>query len=169
MKLRLVSPKLINKPKENYLIIGCFNRINKITDPVIEQFNSLLVTHSFVKFVFKTKALINPVIKQKFIDKFDKFVQDRIIVLDCTLDHIGHLDTYNQVHIAIDTFPYSGTTTSCEALFMGVPVLSMYDSEYFFHPQNVTCSLLENSGMKEYIFNNESELNSIIINQTYSS
>lgn len=157
-----VYPPLITK-KFNNLTIGCFNRLVKITDPVIELFNKLLVTHSFVKFVFKTKALLNPVIKQQFLDKFDVFVQNRITILDCKLTHQQHLETYNQVNIAIDTFPYSGTTTSCESLFMGVPVLSMYDSTHYFHPMNVTCSLLENSGMKEYIFNNENELNEKII------
>jgi predicted O-linked N-acetylglucosamine transferase (SPINDLY family) len=155
-------PKLVNCTKGKDLIIGCFNRINKITDSVITLYNTFLISHSFVKFVFKTKALINKQVKHEFLSKFDKNVQNRITILDCTLSHTQHLETYNKVHIAIDTFPYSGTTTSCEALFMGVPVLSLYDSEYFFHPTNVTCSILKNSEMSEYIFNNEKELNNII-------
>ena len=155
-------PKLVNCTKGKDLILGCFNRINKITDSVITLYNTFLISHSFVKFVFKTKALINKQVKNEFLNKFDKNVQNRITILDCTLSHTQHLETYNKVHIAIDTFPYSGTTTSCEALFMGVPVLSLYDSEYFFHPTNVTCSILKNSEMSEYIFNNEKELNNII-------
>lgn len=160
-----VYPKLVTstKNKNGNLIIGCFNRINKITDPVINQFNKILLEHSFVTFVFKTKALINKKIRKEFVNKFDKSVQNRITILECSLSHLEHLCTYNQVDIAIDSFPYSGTTTSCEALFMGTPVLSMYDSEYYFHAQNVTCSILQNSGMQEYIFNNEKELNEKIV------
>jgi predicted O-linked N-acetylglucosamine transferase (SPINDLY family) len=148
------SPYVSNK----FLTIGCFNRVNKITDSVIAQYNKVLVQNSNIKFIFKTKALINKNIQKVFLDKFDEHVRDRIQILDCTLSHEQHLDTYNLVDIAIDTFPYSGTTTSCEALFMGVPVLSMYDSKYQFHPQNVTCSILKNSNMEEYIFNNTDQL-----------
>jgi predicted O-linked N-acetylglucosamine transferase (SPINDLY family) len=146
----------------SYLTIGCYNRVNKITDSVIEQFNEILLKNTFVKFVFKTKALINEDIKKTFIEKFDKTVRSRIYVLPCTLSHEEHLSTYNQVDIAIDTFPYSGTTTSCEALFMGVPVLSLYDQVTFFHPMNVTVSILKNSDMSEYVFHNNKELHTKI-------
>ena len=81
-----------------------------------------------------------------------------IKILDCTLSHEQHLETYNEVDIAIDTFPYSGTTTSCEALMMGVPVFSVYDSEFYFHPQNVTCSILKNSEMDYYVCQNIEEM-----------
>ena len=160
------DPKLKSYPKmtptpfltNGWITIGCFNRVNKITESVREQFNRILLEFKDIRFVFKTKALINLRVRERFIESFDESVRDRIIVLDCTLTHEQHLLTYNQIDIAIDTFPYSGTTTSCEALLMGVPVLSMYDSTYFFHPQNVTCSLLKNSDLSEYIFNNEQEL-----------
>jgi predicted O-linked N-acetylglucosamine transferase (SPINDLY family) len=153
-------PRLAPAPflKNGWITLGCFNRVNKMTESVREQFNTVLLKFPNIRFVFKTKALINLTVRQRFIESFDESVRDRITVLDCTITHEQHLLTYNQIDIAIDTFPYSGTTTSCEALLMGVPVLSMYDSTYFFHPQNVTCSILKNSNLAEYIFNNEQEL-----------
>lgn len=146
--------------KNNYLTIGCFNRLNKITDNVIQIFNSILLKFPNVKFMFKTKALLNKNIKQKFIDKFDNSVKNRIVIVDCTILHEDHLLEYNKVDIAIDTFPYSGTTTSCEALYMGVPVFTFYDKSYYFHPQNVTASLLKNShsDLFFYVVNNQDEL-----------
>lgn len=155
-----VYPRLKPTPflKNGWITFGCFNRVNKITDSVRQQFNQVLLKFDNVRFIFKTKALINLTIRKQFLQSFDESVRDRIQILDCTLTHEQHLETYNNVDIAIDTFPYSGTTTSCEALLMGVPVLSMYDSVYFFHPQNVTCSILKNSDLSEYIFNNENEL-----------
>ena len=53
--------------------------------------------------------------------------------------------------IALDTYPYSGTTTSCEALMMGVPVLTLFDSKKQYHSQNVTSSLMINSNLPEYV------------------
>ena len=155
-----VYPELRETPyiKNGYITIGCYNRINKITNSIIEQFNQILIANKNVRFVFKTKALINKTIAKNFLEKFDKNVRKRLTILDCTLSHEQHLDTYNQVDIAIDTFPYSGTTTSCESLFMGVPVFSLYDSKYYFHPQNVTCSILKNSDMDFYICNSTEEM-----------
>ena len=156
-----IFPKLTEAPRvknNNKLIIGCFNRVNKITDTVIEQFNEILKSNKNVHFVFKTKALINHQIKKTFLNKFDKSVQTHITILDCTLSHESHLGTYNKIDIAIDTAPYSGTTTSCEALFMGVPVFSLWDKQFYFHPQNVTVSILKNSGLDFYVCDNNQEI-----------
>lgn len=149
------SPKSTN-PKE--LIIGCFNRLNKITDNVINVYNNIMLTYPNVKFLFKTKALINIRIQKTFLNKFDESVRNKIIIIPCTLLHFDHLKTYNQMDIAIDTWPYSGTTTSCEALSMGVPILSLYDSVNYFHATNVSCSILKNSDLDFYVCNNTKEI-----------
>ena len=148
----------LKKEKSKEIVIGCFNRINKITDSVIKMYNNVLVAIPNTRFVFKTKALINKNIQKNFINKFDKSVRSRITILDCTISHRDHLLTYNKVDIALDTFPYSGTTTTCEALYMGVPVFSLYDSTYYFHAQNVSCSILKNSDLDFYVVNDEKEL-----------
>lgn len=153
-----VDHVLVPRERDGYLNIGCFNRVNKMTDEVVRLLNNVLVKFKRTRLVLKTKALINKTVKKEFVNKFEKTVRDRIVVLDCTISHDDHLLTYNNVDIAIDTFPYSGTTTTCEALYMGVPVFSMYDSEYYFHAQNVSCSILKSSGMEDYIINNETEI-----------
>jgi predicted O-linked N-acetylglucosamine transferase (SPINDLY family) len=157
-----LTPPLAPQPyqKNGWLTIGCFNRVNKMTASVVKVFNELLLKFPTVRFVFKTKALLNNTIKQKFIGNFDKTVRSRIRVVDCTILHEDHLLEYNQIDVAIDTFPYSGTTTSCEALFMGVPVFTFYDQEHYFHPQNVTASILKNTGgeLEYYIVANKQEL-----------
>lgn len=150
--------KTIKKNKEKEIVLGCFNRVNKITDSVIKMYNNVLLSIKNTRLVFKTKALINKNIQKEFMNKFDKSVRSRISILDCTISHRDHLLTYNNIDIALDTFPYSGTTTTCEALYMGVPVFSLYDSTYYFHPQNVSCSILKNSDLDFYVVNSEKEL-----------
>jgi len=144
--------------KNKYLTIGCFNRLNKITDTVINVFNDILLQNINVRFVFKTKALLNLKIKENFLSKFDKSVHSRINIIDCTISHDSHLLTYNDIDIAIDTFPYSGTTTSCESLLMGCPVLSLYDTKFYFHPMNVSVSILKNSGLDFYVCDTTQEI-----------
>ena len=59
-----------------------------------------------------------------------------------------HLDTYNKVDIALDTFPYTGVTTSVEALWMGVPVLSMRGDRFI---SRTAGSIANNAGLPDWI------------------
>lgn len=144
--------------QNSVLRIGCFNRVNKITDSVIKEINKIMLHFGTVHFVFKTKALINKDIQKQFLNKFDKSVRERITILDCTISHEAHLLEYNKVDIAFDTFPYSGTTTSCEALLMGVPVFTLWDKEWWMHCQNVTSSILKNSNLDFYVCESTDEI-----------
>lgn len=152
------QPYLTNKRQK--LRIACFNRVNKITDTNIKLFNDILSKNENVEFVFKTKGLLNKNVQKEFLSKFSKENVNRIEILPCTILHEQHVKEYNKVDIAIDTFPYSGTTTSCEALYMGVPVFTVYDSEYYFHAQNVTASLLKNShpDLEQYIITDKQDI-----------
>lgn len=164
---RSVLPHLAQQPflKNNkQLTIGCFNRLNKISQELITLINNILIKYSNIKFVFKTKALINKYIREEFLQKFDSEVRNNIVILDCNLSQTEHLSEYNNIDIAIDTFPYSGTTTSCEALLMGVPVISFYDSTFYFHPQNVTVSLLKNSNLDNYVLENTNDIYKLLDN-----
>ncbi len=141
--------KIRYKKDTSHFKIGCFNRLNKISENCFELFNMILNNFDDVKLVFKTKALLNNNVRQEFLSKFgDK--KEMVEILDCTISHEEHLETYNDIDIAIDTFPYSGTTTSCEALSCGCPVLTFYDKINLYHPQNVTGSININSGLEWY-------------------
>lgn len=147
-------PEIANDLSDDYIYLGCFNRLNKMNHKFISIINNILIKFQKIKVVFKTKALLNKDIKIEFIKKFDLSIINKIIILDCTISHEEHLLIYNKIHFAIDTFPYSGTTTTCEALYMGVPVISFYDSINYYHPHNVSCSILKNSNLEEFIINN---------------
>ncbi len=144
--------------KNGYTTFGCFNRFNKINEMVIGVWEKILVKSGNARLIIKTKEFSTLEIKQKFLDSFkDKSVLDRIQILEYSDTYLDHLPDYNLMDISLDTFPYAGTTTSCESLFMGVPVLTLFDNKRFYHSQNVTSSLLKASDMNEFVTYSEDE------------
>lgn len=149
-----VQPCFLN----NYITFGCFNRYNKINKKVISVWEKVLAAIPTARFVIKTKEFLTPKLKAQFFDSFkDKSILDRVTVLPYSDTYSEHLLDYNKMDISLDTFPYSGTTTSCESLMMGVPVLTLFDNVRHYHSQNVTTSLMKNCGLHEYVTTSEDE------------
>ena len=73
---------------------------------------------------------------------------DRIVLMPWEPSTLPHLAQYNRIDIALDTFPYNGTTTTCEALYMGVPVITLAGNT---HASRVGVSLLSNVGLPDMI------------------
>jgi len=73
---------------------------------------------------------------------------ERLDLFGYTQDDKGHLGAYARMDIALDTFPYNGTTTTCEALWMGVPVISLRGER---HSARVGASLLTAAGFPDWI------------------
>ena len=76
---------------------------------------------------------------------------DRVEFLERTATTEQHLALYQRVDISLDTFPYHGTTTTCEALWMGVPVVTLMGDR---HVSRVSGSLLTSIGRSEWIASN---------------
>ncbi len=72
----------------------------------------------------------------------------RVELRPVSADRSDHLTAYNEIDIALDTFPYHGTTTTCEALWMGVPVVTLAGTA---HAQRVSYSILKNLDLDELV------------------
>jgi predicted O-linked N-acetylglucosamine transferase (SPINDLY family) len=91
------------------------------------------------------------------LDNFYKeFPRDKLVFLPFSNTLEKYLSKFNEIDFCIDTYPYSGTTTTCTSLYMGVPVFTVYD-EKNEHVSNVTGSILLNMGKDEYIGENMEE------------
>jgi protein O-GlcNAc transferase len=144
--------------KNGYITFGCFNRFNKMNKELIEVWEEILEKIPNARFVIKTKEFLTPHLLKKFKSLFkNQKILERVQILDYSDTLLDHLPDYNLMDVALDTFPYSGTTTSCEALMMGVPVLTLYDSEKMYHVQNVTTSLVINSDLEYFVAKTKNE------------
>jgi protein O-GlcNAc transferase len=72
-----------------------------------------------------------------------------------------HLESYNQIDIGLDTFPFNGATTTCEALWMGVPVVTLAGTAYH---ASAGVSLLSNVGLPDLVAKTPDEYISIAVN-----
>merc|ERR1712232_410383 len=90
----------------------------------------------------KSKALACPEVQEKFRRAFGAYgIDSARLDLSGLQPHTGsHLSMYGLIDVALDTAPYAGTTTTCEALYMGIPVVTLKGRG--IHAHNVGASLL---------------------------
>jgi predicted O-linked N-acetylglucosamine transferase (SPINDLY family) len=150
--------------KNGYLTIGTFNKLNKINENVIAVWETIMERCPTIRLIMKSKDFTTPEIKQGFLNMWkNKALIERISILDFSITNQLHLLEYNNLDLALDTFPYSGTCTTCDALTMGVPVITLFDSKRQYHVQNVSTSILINAGLGEYVCYSEEEyINKVI-------
>ncbi len=115
-------PALIN----GYITFGCFNSIMKITPIVVRTWAKILCAVPGSKLLLKSKQFQDRIVREHMLQNFYCFNidLDRIIVEEPE-DRKNYLLAYNKIDIALDPFPFTGGATSVEALWMGVPFITV--------------------------------------------
>ena len=128
------------------LTFGSFNNGCKINPPLIRIWADLLRANPNSRLLLKLKGGEDPLIRGNYSDRFDKegLSCDRVDIIGWKTPE-EHLTAYAQIDIALDTYPYNGTTTTCEALWMGVPVISLVGE---CHASRVGLSILTRLGLE---------------------
>jgi len=124
-----------------YITFGSFNNLAKMTKTVFDTWSKILLQVPQSRFVIKSKSFASEKVKNKIWGLFQKGGIDtsRIDLIRIFPNTRDHLTSYSLMDFSLDTFPYAGTTTTCEALFMGVPVITLQGN---CHAANVGVSLL---------------------------
>ena len=140
------APALSGKP----FTFGSFNNIAKIGPATIDVWSQVLRQAKGTRLLLKNKALAETGLREWILEQFAHHAigPERLILKSPAPGIEGHLATYSAVDLALDTFPYHGTTTTCEALWMGVPVLTLAGNA---HVSRVGCSLLHNAQLDDWI------------------
>lgn len=123
---------------------GCFNNLHKLNDVVVETFASILNRAPGSRLLVKNFPLTDPAVRADLLSRFTACGVDpaRLDLRAATGSKAEHLAVYGEVDLALDSFPYNGTTTTCEALWMGVPVLTLLGEA---HPGRVSASLIRSA------------------------
>jgi predicted O-linked N-acetylglucosamine transferase (SPINDLY family) len=135
---------------ERPVTFGTFNAIAKVNEPLIATWSAILREVPESRFFMKAGGLAAPSAAQRVRAQFisNGIEAERVELVSHVLAASQHLAAYAQLDIALDTFPYHGTTTTCEAMWMGVPVVTLAGRT---HAGRVGVSLLSNLKLTELI------------------
>lgn len=139
-------PSVVN----GFITFGSFNLLAKMGQRVMELWSRILKEVSGSRLLLKAQSFSDEPTRQRIFEAFAKAGIDatRIELLPRTEGAAKHLSLYDRVDVALDPFPYNGTTTTCEALWMGVPVITLEGAS---HAARVGASLLHAVGLSELV------------------
>ena len=131
--------------QRGYITFGCFNNFSKVTDRMLTIWAQILAGVPAARLLLKHRAFDSIEGRQ--------VTEKRLLRAGIALERVelrgfsaGYLEEYRDMDIALDTYPYTGGLTTCEALYMGVPVISLYGTR---HGTRFGLSLLTNAGLGE--------------------
>jgi tetratricopeptide (TPR) repeat protein len=132
-----------------YVTFGCFNNLSKMNDAVVQLWARVLNAVPASRLFLKYQQLAEASVRQSTRERFavHGITAERLIFEDY-VPRANYLAAYHRVDIALDPFPFPGGTTTVEALWMGIPVLTL-SGERFLARQGV--GLLMNAGLSEWI------------------
>ena len=136
-----------------YVTFGCFNNYSKVTDAMLLLWQQLLADVPGARLLLKSRLFGSEEGRSIAVERFGRLGLDasRIELRGFSSDYLAE---YADMDIALDTAPYTGGLTTCEALYMGVPVVTLKGGT---HGARFGASLLENAGLSELVAKSERE------------
>jgi predicted O-linked N-acetylglucosamine transferase (SPINDLY family) len=133
-------------PARRPLGFGSFNNLSKVNDRVIAAWGRILAAVPESRLVLKARPLNDPSTRALYQAKLEAVgvAPERMVLLETAPSWHDHMAQYGEIDVALDPFPYNGTTTTCDALWMGVPVVTLRGDR---HAARVGASLLARVGL----------------------
>ena len=146
-----LAPDVSESPfyRRGHFAFGCLGTLYKITPQVIETWATILIEASDSRLILANRDLRSQYNRQYIADKFAErgVSTDRIVFLP-PASHFEFLKHYNEIDLALDTFPYNGGTTTMEALWQGVPVLTFCGDRW---ASRTSRTILESADLGEFV------------------
>ena len=138
--------------KKKFFTFGSFNNLNKVSDENLKVWAKIISRVKNSRLLLKSSISYN---LDSFIEKLKQYnLFEKVDIIKRKEDFKTHLNLYDQVDLALDTFPYNGVTTTFEALWKGVPVLTLQGYNF-----NSRCgsSIIKNLGEKSLLSNSKDQ------------
>ncbi len=159
--IHLAQPRLVYEPPDyappvgvrpaeaDGIVFGSFNRQEKIGPGVVETWSRLLREVGRSRLVLKGRRFSAADVQRAFVRQFEKHgVDGERIEFRGASPHQALLAEYADIDIALDTFPYNGGLTTCEALWMGTPVITILGERII---SRQTAGMLAAMGLEEFV------------------
>jgi predicted O-linked N-acetylglucosamine transferase (SPINDLY family) len=116
--------------KNGYITFGCFHKIAKLNDDVVELWSKILLQNESSKLLIKDTAFSDETVQRNVEKRFSKFGIDKNRI-ECEKGESReqYFDSYKRIDIGLDPFPFNGGTVSLESLWMGVPYISLFGDD----------------------------------------
>lgn len=135
--------------RKGYFTFGSFNNLFKMHETLVALWAKILLAVPDSKLFLNYSQLRDESQKDRVRKWFGKYgVGEDRLILEFTTPRAKTLNTYNEIDLCLDTFPWTGATTSSEALMMGTPVLGVKGNSYI---SRAAQSILTNAGLAEFV------------------
>ena len=150
------SPPVALRDPAAAVVFSSFNNIAKLNAQTLRMWGTILAAVAGSRLVLKAAALGFPDTVDRLLDACERNGIDpsRVELRGWITGRGGHLGHYDEVDIALDTCPYNGTTTTCEALWMGVPVITLAGDA---HMSRVGASILRAVGLANLVAESDTQ------------
>lgn len=122
------APDIAWRPAERGVLrLGSFNKLTKLSKPCLALWAKVLEALPAAELVLKDKREVDSVALVRVVETLERqgVAKDRVRFLPRTTDWSAHMSCYDQLDIALDTVPFGGGTTVFDALWMGVPLITL--------------------------------------------
>lgn len=123
LQLEAAPPPVLSK---GFITFGSGNASYKLNPEVIKLWAAILLQVPDSRLILKHRRFEHPDIQQHFLEAFQQHgVRPERLSFKGSSSSVEHLAFYQELDIALDPFPYTGGVTSCETLYMGVPLITL--------------------------------------------
>ena len=144
------APVALPCEESGVVTFGTFSTLAKLSPSTLDAWAEILKRVPNSRLLLKSRLFVEEESRRLYCSRLVErgVAADRLTFMDPIPDIAGHLGSYNLIDITLDPFPYNGTTTTCEALWMGVPMVVLTGD---CHAGRVGMSLLNSVGLDELI------------------
>jgi predicted O-linked N-acetylglucosamine transferase (SPINDLY family) len=144
-------PPVVDPPcvTNGAITFGCLASQYKITNEVIGAWSRILQQVPNSSLILKNGAFVSPCARQFVHGLFERHhISSKRVRLEGPSDHYQFLETYGEIDVALDTFPYNGGTTTTEAIWQGVPVVTFSGDRWV---ARTSASILQSAALGELV------------------